>query len=119
MADVHQQLRERRERSSLSLRDLAGRVGVAYSTLSQYETGRIDIPLSMLVAWAQALGLRIDILLRPKDQADLDVTSGERRALLRSVTENVHMLTDRECRIIRGQIETIVKLSAEDAGHKP
>ena len=56
-------IRQERERQRLSLRELARRVGVSASMLSQVETGRTRPSVSTIYAIAAELGLSIDALL--------------------------------------------------------
>lgn len=56
-------IRRERERQRLSLRELARRVGVSASMLSQVETGRTRPSVSTIYAIAAELGLSIDALL--------------------------------------------------------
>jgi transcriptional regulator with XRE-family HTH domain len=64
-------VRRERERQRLSLRELARRVGVSASMLSQVETGRTRPSVSTIYAIATELGLSIDALLS-EDQAAAD-----------------------------------------------
>lgn len=65
-------IRRERQRQGLSLRELARRVGVSASMLSQVETGRTRPSVSTIYAIATELGLSIDALLSDAD-ADADV----------------------------------------------
>ena len=56
-------IRRERERQRLSLRELARRVGVSASMLSQVETGRTRPSVSTIYSIAAELGLSIDALL--------------------------------------------------------
>jgi transcriptional regulator with XRE-family HTH domain len=62
-------IRRERERQGLSLRELARRVGVSASMLSQVETGRTRPSVSTIYAIATELGLSIDALLSDSDGA--------------------------------------------------
>lgn len=58
-------LKELREKSGLSQRQLANAVGADYYTfISQLETGRGRIPPDRYEAWANALGVRPDRFVR-------------------------------------------------------
>jgi transcriptional regulator with XRE-family HTH domain len=56
-------IRRERQRQGLSLRELARRVGVSASMLSQVETDRTRPSVSTIYAIATELGLSIDALL--------------------------------------------------------
>ncbi|GAA1007915.1 XRE family transcriptional regulator [Acrocarpospora pleiomorpha] len=55
-------IREERQRKGLSLRELAGRVGVSASMLSQVETGRSRASVTTLYALVRELDLSLDEL---------------------------------------------------------
>lgn len=60
--NVGQQLRVRREERSLSLRELARRLGISPSALSQIETGKSHASVSTLYAIVSELGMSLDEL---------------------------------------------------------
>jgi quercetin dioxygenase-like cupin family protein/DNA-binding XRE family transcriptional regulator len=64
-------IRRERQRQGLSLRELARRVGVSASMLSQVETDRTRPSVSTIYAIATELGISIDALLSDRD-ADMD-----------------------------------------------
>jgi transcriptional regulator with XRE-family HTH domain len=61
-ASVGQRLRERRTQTELSLRELARRLGISPSALSQIETGKSRPSVSTLYAIVSELGLSLDEL---------------------------------------------------------
>jgi transcriptional regulator with XRE-family HTH domain len=62
-------VRRERERRGLSLRELARRVGVSPSMLSQVETGRTRPSVSTIYAIATELGVSIDTLVAEEEVA--------------------------------------------------
>ena len=62
-------IRRERQHQGLSLRELARRVGVSASMLSQVETGRTRPSVSTIYAIATELGLSIDALLSDREAA--------------------------------------------------
>jgi transcriptional regulator with XRE-family HTH domain/quercetin dioxygenase-like cupin family protein len=60
-------IRRERQKQGLSLRELARRVGVSASMLSQVETGRTRPSVSTIYAIATELGVSIDALLSDSD----------------------------------------------------
>ena len=62
-ATLGKRVRAARERSSLSLRELARRVGVSPSFMSQVELGRAAPSVGTLYAIARELGLSLDTLM--------------------------------------------------------
>ena len=59
----YHRLRTVRQQQCVSLRDIAERTGVSVHTASQEENGEIDLSLSRLFAWQQALEVPIAELL--------------------------------------------------------
>lgn len=59
------QLRQARDRAGLSQGQLAERVGVSRQAISQLESPDANLRLSTLERVAQALGLSVDLTLRP------------------------------------------------------
>ncbi|HEY7918685.1 MAG TPA: helix-turn-helix domain-containing protein [Streptosporangiaceae bacterium] len=68
-------IRRERQHQGLSLRELARRVGVSASMLSQVETGRTRPSVSTIYAIATELGLSIDALLSDKEAAVATATA--------------------------------------------
>jgi transcriptional regulator with XRE-family HTH domain len=62
---IGRRLRTARQTQGLSLRDLAGRLGVSASLISQIETGRAQPSVSTLYAIVGELGVSLDDLLFP------------------------------------------------------
>src|SRR5919204_5150059 len=76
--EVGQELRVHREARGLSLRELARRLSISPSALSQIETGKSRPSVSTLYSIVSELGISLDELFggdqrtrgRPRDQAD-------------------------------------------------
>jgi len=62
MADLIQQLRRARERQGRSQARLSKMIGASASAVADWETGRNRPRLDMLLAWAGALGLRLELV---------------------------------------------------------
>ncbi len=68
--DVSAQLRQAREKAGMSLRELARRLDISASALSQIETGKSRPSVRTLYALVSELGLSMDDLFdNPKDEA--------------------------------------------------
>ena len=65
---VGSRLREERERRGISLRELARRVGVSPSLVSQIETGKIQPSVRTLYAIVSELGVSLDEVFAPADE---------------------------------------------------
>ena len=68
-ADIGARLREERRRRGISQRDLARRVGLSASLISQIETGRSKPSVSTLYAIVTELGISLDRLFHPHPEA--------------------------------------------------
>ena len=81
--DVPRRLRAERERRGISLRELARRLGVSPSAISQIETGKSRPSVSTLYSIVTELGMSLDDLFAPEaDAARLPVvTAGQREAI--------------------------------------
>src|SRR4051812_13062226 len=71
-------LRKARIASGLTLRDLAGRVGMPYSTLSKLENGKMSFTYDKLIRLAQGLGIDLQELMGSASQAPASAASGRR-----------------------------------------
>src|ERR671935_2593980 len=60
--DVGRRIREHREQSNLSLRELARRLGISPSAISQIETGKSRPSVSTLYSIVTELGMSLDEL---------------------------------------------------------
>jgi transcriptional regulator with XRE-family HTH domain len=78
--NIGAELRRVREARKLSLRALAGSVGVSASLLSQVETGKTQPSVSTLYALVNHLGISLDALLDAGPEASTAVTSDHRNS---------------------------------------
>jgi transcriptional regulator with XRE-family HTH domain len=84
--DVPRRLRAERERRGISLRELARRLDISPSAISQIETGRARPSVATLWAIVTELGMSLDDLFAPETDAPRPstlpvVTAGAREAL--------------------------------------
>lgn len=68
--ELPRRLRAERERRSISVRELARRLGVSPSAISQIETGRARPSVSTLYAIVSELGMSLDELFGQRDPRD-------------------------------------------------
>ena len=71
-------LRTTRQRQGLTLRALAARVGLPYSTLSKLENGKMELTYDKLLRLAQGLNIDLATLLASAPAAELPVAVGRR-----------------------------------------
>jgi transcriptional regulator with XRE-family HTH domain len=79
--DVGKRIRSHREESNLSLRELARRVGISPSAVSQIETGKSKPSVNTLYAVIHELGLSVDDLFSPMGPAAAPASPGRRAAV--------------------------------------
>ena len=77
MIAVLEMMRELRKQKKMTLKQLADIIGVAEVTVSTYERGTREPPLSVLCAIADALDVSLDVLVRGKRKEPLP-EDGER-----------------------------------------
>ena len=67
---VSANIRKYRLQRNLTQAELAARVGKRRVTITRYELGSVDIPLSVLGAIAKALNIPVRKLLEPNSKSD-------------------------------------------------
>jgi transcriptional regulator with XRE-family HTH domain len=109
MTDIQSKLRARRENLGLTIRDLGERLGVVHSAVAKWENHTVDVPLTRIEPWAQALGLRVRMIVTPDDGQALQLSDDEmtdgQRALVRSVLDLLPAISDDEAEMLRLQME--------------
>jgi transcriptional regulator with XRE-family HTH domain len=79
--DLGQRLREAREQKSIGLRELARRLGVSASLISQIETGKTEPSINTLFAMVSELELSVnEIVFDAKQEAERTQAAGATRA---------------------------------------
>lgn len=81
-------LRTLRKQKGLSMKSLGAVVGVAESTISQYETGKREPDYEILLKLSEFLGVSVDYLLRG-EEVDLASQKGIRIPILGSVPAGI------------------------------
>lgn len=76
LPDLAARLRAERQRRGLSLRGLAGRVGVSASMISQVEMGRVRPSVSTLYALTTALAIPLESVFTAEVDDDSDAAAG-------------------------------------------
>ena len=94
-------IRRERQRQGLSLRELARRVGVSASMLSQVETDRTRPSVSTIYAIATELGISIDALLSDSDGEAAAVVDGGATAGRRRGPADPSALDELACQLVR------------------
>lgn len=82
--DIGPRLRLRREERQLSLRELARRLGISPSAISQFETGKSRLSVSTLYAIVTELGISLDELFSGIPSEDAAAEPGVKRTARRT-----------------------------------
>ncbi|HOY65239.1 MAG TPA: XRE family transcriptional regulator [Candidatus Ozemobacteraceae bacterium] len=110
---VGERLKGARTAQGLSLRDLAGMVGVSAQALSNYERGDVMPGSAMLISLARALRVKIEFFFRPVTIALADLEFRKKNALQakeqRSIIGRIHDWLERY-----EQIESLFPHRIED-----
>ncbi|MDR3335720.1 MAG: XRE family transcriptional regulator [Treponema sp.] len=67
IAQIPGRIKEFREILDISAMDMAGDIGIPYATYTRYESGELDIPISVLYKIASRLGTDATVLLTGED----------------------------------------------------
>ena len=84
---IGEKIKQRRKELKCSQRDLAERMGYNHSTVTRIETGKIDIPQSRILQFAEVLGVSVAYLMgwdddKKENPAKYDGISEKRQALI-------------------------------------
>lgn len=84
---IGEKIKQRRKELKWSQRDLAERMGYNHSTVTRIETGKIDIPQSRILQFAEVLGVSVAYLMgwdddKKENPAKYDGISEKRQALI-------------------------------------
>ena len=66
MEEIIKELKALREAKGLSISEVSRRMGTNFSRISEIENGRGGLTLKRLIAWADALGLKVNIKFEEK-----------------------------------------------------
>lgn len=79
-------LRELRKNNGLTMKELGAEIGVAESTISQYETGKRQPDYETLLKIGEFFGVSVDYLLTGEEEKRAPTPKGERpKSKLRSI----------------------------------
>ena len=87
---IGERIHRARKAAGLSLRDLAGRVGVSHTTLRELERDERPPSSKQLVAIGEALGVRVESLLRPIRVRLEGLAYRKRKGLKAKVRDRIH-----------------------------
>lgn len=76
---MYRRIRDLREDSDLTQQQMADYLGCSQRVYSDYETGRVQIPLSLLIEVSKYYGTSVDYLLELTDEKRPYPRKGEKR----------------------------------------
>lgn len=100
--NIGEKIKLRRKELRWSQRDLAERMGYNHSTITRIETGKIDIPQSRILQFADVLNTDISYLM--------DWSEEEKPIQEDELSENVKKLVDFAKSVPDDKVELVLKL---------
>lgn len=101
---IGEKIRERRKELKWSQRELAERMGYNHSTVTRIETGKIDIPQSRIVQFAEVLHTDVAYLMGwEEEQKEKPTAESE-------LSENVKQLVEFAKSVPDDKVELVLKL---------
>lgn len=101
--NIGEKIKLRRKELRWSQRDLAERMGYNHSTITRIETGKIDIPQSRIVQFADVLRTDISYLMDWDEPQEKPVQEDE-------LSENIKKLVDFAKSVPEDKVELVLKL---------
>lgn len=102
--NIGEKIKQRRKELKWSQRDLAERMGYNHSTITRIETGKIDIPQSRIVQFAEVLHTDIAYLMGWDEQENGKPNAED------ELSENVKLLVDFAKSVPDDKVELVLKL---------
>ena len=102
--NIGEKIKLRRKELRWSQRDLAERMGYNHSTITRIETGKIDIPQSRIVQFADVLHTDVAYLM------DWDNDPKEKPVQEDELSENIKMLVDFAKSVPDDKVELVLKV---------
>lgn len=99
-------LRILRKNKGLSMKELGEIIGVAESTISQYETGKREPDFETLLKLGEFFNVSVDYLLRgdnPQNNKTPALTKKDERDIARRLEETLHLLESSDALMFDGE----------------
>lgn len=110
MTDIGPILRALRERAGLTLRDAARAAGLSHQAIWAWEAGVNDITLPKLEQLANALGVTVDLHVRPLDgAADNSSLTPAQAELINVLHRDIRNLSDSDVGILLSLLDRMRK----------
>lgn len=101
---IGEKIKLRRKELRWSQRDLAEKMGYNHSTITRIETGKIDIPQSRILQFAEVLNTDIAYLMDWEEEAEKPTVQDD------ELSENIKKLVDFAKSVPDDKVELVLKL---------
>ena len=105
-------IREVRKGKKITMKELGARVGVAESTISQYEKGKRQPDYETLLKISSVLDVTVGYLLGAEEQQENPATLSDGEVDTR-IWDRWEQLTDQEKELFLAQIDAVLKLRGQ------
>lgn len=102
---IGEKIKQRRKELKWSQRDLAEKMGYNHSTITRIETGKIDIPQSRIIQFANVLHTDVSYLMDWQDERKEKPTVNDDE-----LSENVKKLVDFAKSVPEDKIDLVLKV---------
>lgn len=116
--NIGEKIKQRRKELKWSQRDLAERMGYNHSTITRIETGKIDIPQSRIVQFAEVLQTSIAYLMGWEEEIKADPIGTAERHFEMIVDEDLSEIFDDFKKLSKQQKKIVKDLVHSLAGTK-
>lgn len=118
---IGEKIKQRRTELKWSQRDLAERMGYNHSTITRIETGKIDIPQSRIVQFAEVLQTSVAFLMGWEEEIKADPIGTAERHFEMIVDEDLNEIFDdfkklskQQKKIVKDLIHSLAGQSANE-----
>lgn len=90
--NIGERIKQRRKELKWSQRELAAKMGYNHSTVTRIETGKIDIPQSRIVQFAEVLGVSVAYLMNWEEMQQKNSTLADITVRMRTDNEFLSLI---------------------------
>lgn len=105
-------IREVRKNQNITMKELGLKVGVAESTISQYETGKRQPDHETMIKISETLGVTVGYLMGADEQKEIPAILADSEVDAR-IWDRWGQLTEQEKELFLAQIDAVLKLRGQ------
>ena len=105
-------IREVRKNQNITMKELGLKVGVAESTISQYETGKRQPDHETMIKISETLGVTVGYLMGADEQKEIPAILSDSEVDAR-IWDRWGQLTEQEKELFLAQIDAVLKLRGQ------